>query len=416
MRVATVAVGAWAFFAAALAPGARGAEGDVRVARLAGAPVEGAFASVGPGGVVVAGQAPIPLDQVIDVRFPAVPLPKARAEGVSLRVHLRGGETLVGVLVAGDSEGVTLRPVDLPEARVPFDWILRIEVDESSKDPCAEPTKGRPPREGADVIHARSGDAFPGTLVSASAAGVVMETGRDRRQTVPWTDVMVLHLDEAPLPPAEGLVAEVETVGGSRLVAATVEGDARRVRVATRAGLETEVPVSSIAAIRWSGGSFVYASDLPHESTFEPFYGDDHTKVLSAWFRGGARVDRRPTGCPIRLGGTTYRHGFAVHSKSTITVPLGGAYKTFSAVFGIDDETLGSTSGEKGDVTARVLADGKEVWSSKGSVRGGEAPRTVGPVSVEGAQALVLEVDYGERMGSMDRADWADPILVRRAR
>jgi hypothetical protein len=60
-----------------------------------------------------------------------------------------------------------------------------------------------------------------------------------------------------------------------------------------------------------------------------------------------------------------------------------------------------------------VLADGKEVWTSGGSVRGGEPARTVGPLDVSGVKALVLEVDFGQELFVMDRADWADPVLLR---
>ena len=64
-------------------------------------------------------------------------------------------------------------------------------------------------------------------------------------------------------------------------------------------------------------------------------------------------------------------------------------------------------------MTARVLVDGKPVWTSAGSVRGGEAARVVGPLDVSGAKSLVLEVDFGEGQHQMDRADWVDPVLVR---
>ena len=112
----------------------------------------------------------------------------------------------------------------------------------------------------------------------------------------------------------------------------------------------------------------------------------------------------------------TYRHGIAVYAKSIITVPLGKAFRRFSTAFGIDDEVFidrGSGSDLKGDVTARVLVDGKEAWTSKGSVKGGEPARTVGPIDVSNAETLVLEVDFGGEQWTLDRADWADPILVR---
>ena len=94
-------------------------------------------------------------------------------------------------------------------------------------------------------------------------------------------------------------------------------------------------------------------------------------------------------------------------------MPLRKAFTSFDCRFGIDDEAVARSEGPRGDVTARVLADGREVWTSGGSVRGGDAPRAVGPIDVTGVDVLTLEVDFGKEQHQMDRADWADPLLVR---
>jgi hypothetical protein len=363
------------------------------------------------------------VDAVREMRFlrPPRAVERPETDTPALRVFLRGGEVVRGTLVSGDSEALAVATSDFGEARIPFDSVLRIQTDSGTADAsgCEDPVL--PARPGTDVAHARSGDAFPGTLVSVGTSGVVLETGRDRRHTVAWADLVVLHLDEQPLPPAEGLVAEVDTVGGSRIVATAVVGDAESIRASSRSGLEVRVPLSAVDVVRWSGGTFVYACDLPFESTWTPYYDDQSDPLLTAyqarWY--GTRVDVRPLDppprdCPIRLGGTAYRHGFAVHSKSVVTIPLRKSFETFEATFGIDDGVAGDRKG--GDVTARVLADGKEIWSSKGSVRGGDPPRAVGPLPVEGVETLSLEVGYGEEQNELDRADWADPILVRSGR
>ena len=58
-----------------------------------------------------------------------------------------------------------------------------------------------------------------------------------------------------------------------------------------------------------------------------------------------------------------------------------------------------------------MLADGREVWSSGGSVKGGEPARAVGPLDVTGVDTLTLEVDFGGGRHVMDRADWVDLVL-----
>ncbi len=262
------------------------------------------------------------------------------------------------------------------------------------------------------MAYATSGDAFPGTLDRASLEGVVLDRDGDKR-TIAWADLVVLHIDEPALPAPEGRTAELDTVGGSRLAADSIEGDAKTLRVTTRSGLVIEVPRETVAAIRWWGGAFTYASRLPFSSEWSPFYEDTVSDRQLIAQLNRLRVDRTLDGCPLRVAGTTFRHGFAVRAKSVVTIPLDGAFSTFETRFGVDDEALAAVEGVKGDVTARVLVDGKPVWTSQGSVKGGQAARTIGPLDVAGAKSLVLEVDFGEGLQSMDRGDWGDPVLVR---
>lgn len=395
---------------AALA-GPAGAAG-VRVVPVKGAAFEGTFTGCTADALSLEGKAALPLDGVREVRFvPDAPPPAFPERAVGLRVVLRGDELVRGVLVGADADGLDVKPPDMPALRLKFDDVRRIETERPDRGACDEPARHRPPREKTDVAYAVSGDAFPGTLDHATLAGVTLDRDGDKR-TVPWAELVVLHIDEPALPAPEGRTAEIDTVGGSRLTATSLECDVKTLRVTTRAGLALDVPREAVAAIRWWGGAFTYASRLPFTAELVPYYKDDVTDptFLEHWY--GARVDRMPSGCPLRIAGTTYRHGFAVHAKSVVTIPLGGAYTSFEARFGIDDEALAATD-PKGDVTARVLVDGKPVWTSAGSVRGGEAARVVGPLDVTGAKSLVLEVDFGEGQHQMDRADWADPVLVR---
>ena len=130
------------------------------------------------------------------------------------------------------------------------------------------------------------------------------------------------------------------------------------------------------------------------------------------WF--DTRADRTPHGCPLRVAGSSFRHGLAVHSKSVVKIPLKKGFARFEARFGIDDETLAAAENVRGDVTARVTTDGREVWTSGAShVKSGEAARIVGPIDVTGVEMLALEVEFGDGMEVNDRADWGDPVLVR---
>jgi hypothetical protein len=399
-------------------PRADAAPPRVTAVPLEGASVEGEFRGLDATGVRVGErEAPLPLRETREVRFPAPSAPVPSSAGsVGLRVTLVGGEEVRGAFVSGAGEAIEVRPPDFGSLRLPFDAIARVEAESAFDGPCDEPGRARPPRPGRDVVYARSGDSFDGTLHSVSEAGVVVETGKDRRTTVSWKDLVILHLDNAGSATGSGadeVSTEVETVGGSRLLGPSATADAQSLAIETRSGVKARVPVSSLRAIRFAGGAFVYASEVAFTSTYTPYYQDDAsaTKVLEAW--NGARADRTAAGCPLSIAGVAYRRGVAVRSRSVVTVPLGRAYAKFSSWFGIDDEVLRGAAGPRGDVTARVLVDGKEAWSSAGSVRGGEPARRVGPIDVRGAETLVLEVDFGKELHQRDHADWADPVLVR---
>ena len=410
--LALVTIGSSREFAAAAPAGPK-----ARLIRVDGDPVEGSFVRAGTKEIVLEGlAAPVDLSSVRELRFAPGDAPRVPIDGaVGLRVILRGGDVVRGALGAASAEELTIKPPDLGSLRIPFDAIRRVEAEPPNRGPCDEPGSERPARKGTDLVYSRSGDAFAGLLVEATMKGVVLE-GNGTKQSLSWADLVVLHLDGTEPKERSGLVAEIETVGGSMLLGTDATGDADGWKVTLDSGLKVSVPKGGVTAVRWSGGTFARMETLPFEAKYVHYYTDvgQNPADYEAWW--GARVDRtRGLGCPLRIANTTYRHGIAVHAKSIIKVPLGKAYSRFSSLFGIDDEeqTDGGGKASRGDVTARVLVDDKEVWTSKGSVKGGEPARTVGPVDVTGGLVLVLEVDFGGDMNIFDRADWADPILVR---
>lgn len=379
----------------------------VEVERIEGEVVRGPLTAVDPASLRLAGHAePVRLDDVAVIVFRHdAPPPDDAATNV--RVACRGGEVLRGRVVAADDAGIDLLVPGVPRARLPFDWIRRVEADGPGRSACADPSRTHPPRDGVDVAHVRGGDAHAGTLENATLEGIVIGRGGTRR-TVRWDDLVVLHLDEPERPrPSERLV-EVETTNGSRLLARRAAFDGAAWALETVSGLQLQVPAPATAVARVVGGRWVDATTLPFTEVFTPYYADDLVEPahLQAWY--GARIDRTAEGCPLRIAGVAYRRGFAVHAKSELTLPLGGRFTRLLGRFGIDDEALAAPDGPKGDVTARVLGDGKVLWSSEGSVKGGEPARKVGPLDVRGVTTLVLEVDFGGGRHQMDRADWVD--------
>ncbi len=358
------------------------------------------------------------LDGVIHLAFE--PSRGTPLRGPRFRAHLVGGERLVGRFVGPGEDGLKLEVDGLGVVPVLFEHVLTLESMPTNAGPCHDLVSRFARPESGDAAYDAKGDEYAGTVLEATAKELVLESARGRERRVAWDQVALVHLENERLAPAEGLRAEVELRGGTRVPVAKLGLVDKGLRLALRSAPDVAwtAAFDAIVAVRWQGGRFDYASELPHTSERRPYHADPpgllDPKHLDRLF--GTRVDRRVSGCPLRVGGETFRHGFGVNSHSVITIPLNGKYASFRSSFGIDDEVLreDAEGGRKGNVDVRVLGDGKVLWEAKG-VQGGAKPRRVGPLDVKGVKTLVLEVGFGKELETLDRADWGNPILVKAA-
>jgi hypothetical protein len=111
-------------------------------------------------------------------------------------------------------------------------------------------------------------------------------------------------------------------------------------------------------------------------------------------------------GVTITLETVTYAKGLGVHAPSEITYALGGAYATFIADVGVDDEAMAN-----GSVVFQVLLDDVVVFDS-GTMTGATATKNVS-VSTAGKQVLKLVVTDAADGVAFDHADWAGARLLK---
>lgn len=145
------------------------------------------------------------------------------------------------------------------------------------------------------------------------------------------------------------------------------------------------------------GGGTTYLSDL------------NWTSAVSGW--GPVEKDRSngeqgaTDGHTITLNGVTYAKGLGVHASSDVRFALNGAYKTFAADVGVDDEV-----GSNGSVVFQVYADGTLLYDS-GILLGSSATNQVS-VDVTGKNELRLVVTTAGDNDWYDHADWANARLL----
>ncbi len=344
--------------------------------------------------------------------------PGRRAAGPQFRLWLSGGSQIVGRIVEGKEDILTIRSSSLGQVALLLDTIRTIEALPAEDNACHDLAAKHPRPEKGDLAYNTDGDQFAGSALEVTDAAILIETQGGRERAVPWKTLRVLHLENDVVEPAAGLQTELALQDGSRIAThapAVLVGPALQLALRALPKKTIAIKLDQVRTLRWSGARFVYASELPFKHILTSFYQDPPDTIDPLFDRwAGVRVDRRTSGCPLRIGGETFRHGFGVNSRSTLTIPLDGAYASFRVSFGIDDEAVELAKGRarRGHVDARVLGDGKVLWEAK-SVKGGAKVIRVGPLDVRGVKTLVLEVGFGKEEMTLDRADWGDPILVK---
>ena len=157
------------------------------------------------------------------------------------------------------------------------------------------------------------------------------------------------------------------------------------------AEIKTNVPVKKIKVDIGPPTNKVYLADLRkvyfHNVYGKPRWGVDFSgKVLS-------------------FNGKMYRKGITIHppveGEAVGICPLNKKYRIFQSYIFINSE--------KGSVTFRVEADGKEIFNS-GEMTGENNPLLI-DVDVTGVEELKMIVNKGKDNFS-DHAVWGDPVLL----
>jgi NPCBM/NEW2 domain len=333
---------------------------------------------------------PLPADQHLLLTIgDRVPFEGLRLDGEKLFFHHRD-------LNGGKEISVSLSSVALIWRMAPD----RALVPEKVRRQLAAGTRAR------DVVRLRNGDTVEGTLSALKGGGVEVELDK-KTTSVKWAQVAVVALstDLADKARPKGATARVALLatdnspgGRLTLVSATCDGETLSGKTAFGAALS--VPVERVAALDIVGGKAVYLSGLkPKGYEYRPYLDEK-------WSWSAAST---VTGRDLRLGGSTYDEGVGMHASSTLSYDLGGAYRRFEAVVGLDD-----LEGRAGRVRVRVLVDGKAADLGKTNVLSREGGPITLRVPVEGAKSLALEVEALEDGPVQGVVNWADARVVKK--
>lgn len=124
--------------------------------------------------------------------------------------------------------------------------------------------------------------------------------------------------------------------------------------------------------------------------------------IRQSWYKPA--LGTNVMGKPLRVNGIQYFFGWGTHADSHLEFVLGGGYKTFKSLVGLDDDEMGGDG-----ALFRVLGDGKVLWES--NIASHQKLDSF-EVNVSGVQMLTLETQKNMN-DEFDHTNWLLPVLTK---
>ncbi len=201
--------------------------------------------------------------------------------------------------------------------------------------------------------------------------------------------------------PAAKFTARVELAGGDTLLVKDAQWSNGGWLLNVPGVAPLKAPMNSVQAIDFSFSKFMYLSTTePRDLRYTPFF-DDFTFEMQR--------DRDFDGRPLRVGDRTYPRGLAIHSRTIVKYRLGGDFRYFKAIVGLDPKLpLGAFYGD-----AHVTVRGDDRVLFDGDFISGQDPAAL-DLPVSGVVELEILVDFGRDKWDLgDRVHFGDAKVVK---
>jgi len=270
-----------------------------------------------------------------------------------------------------------------PEVKLPLasiSWILNDAQNKDNREQWKEKVTSK--KQIRDILGARSGEVInpiPGTLGDADKEGNKIEfvTRTGKKAAISVEAVAGLYFQRGPNPMAKPVLCRFHDTMKNLIYAASVAQTDDGYTITTSAGVTINYAKDKVAKLDYSGGKLEFLSKMAPLSVKE---SSTEGKVVN--YCRDVNFD----GKDIQLAGVTYKQGLCVHSTTELEYDLGGDYREFRAMVGIDEIEEEITS-DDGAVILKVYGDGKEIASLKVSRK-----------DKERAQLLTLNVQKVDKL------------------
>lgn len=253
----------------------------------------------------------------------------------------------------------------------------------------------------SDLLLLANGDELAGRIVGLDQDQFTFETDLGPIDVaVDKVAGLLLNPQLVQQPQAQQYTALVGLSDGSLLYAPKLRAAPQGVQLGLAGGVKLESrDAQAVVSLQPLGPTVTYLSDLkPISYRHVPY-------LTVAW---PYRTDANVLGSRLSVAGRLYSKGLGMHSASRLAYRLDRPHERFFAEGAIDDG-----AGRRGSVVFRVFINAGDQWKQAYAspiVRGGDDPIAIN-VDLDGAQGLLLIVDYADRGDVLDHANWLDARL-----
>jgi hypothetical protein len=367
----------------------------VKLRTLAGKTVEGELVNLSSKEVVVrSGEGPVamPLAEVLDLEVqPSGAAPAAAYADV----ELTDGSRLHCAQFTLKGSHVEMKLVGGTEVRAPLaavSYVLQNAQDAKTREEWQGVLAGR---GNQDLLAIRSDEKL-NTLAGTFGAGddegatIEFETTGGVKRRVALAKLHGMSFLRTPAADAPAAVCRVHDTSKNLLAAADLTLGEGGFAVKSPAGAQATYPVNQVHRLDFSQGKLAYLSDLePKVVERSAIDWVDHY-----------RRDKGLDGGPLRLGKDAYSKGLALHAYAELTYDLGGRYKEFKAVAGVDPQVGGETNAK-----LVIEGDGRPLYNSVLTRKAEAQPVTL---NVSGVKQLRIVVSSDRLLGLGDHVNLVD--------
>lgn len=376
----------------------------VEVRTLAGESVTGSLHAVAADGSLTVGDKTVAGGEWYSIRRTGGGLPPwPRAP----HAELTTGDRVVGVVSEADGDALRLRVsfpgereqlLRLPVSSLRAIWVTARPADAPDPDWLTASRK-------RDLFLARNGDSVTGALTGIDSARNLLTyhaDGKDRH--LEWSKLSAIgfNTDLARVRRPKGPYYRLTLTDGTRLAAQAVAFDGRHWNLTTAFKDDLRIPARQVVSVEVEQGKVTFLSDLkPTTYQYHTFDGEQFN-----W-----AADRCVTGRALTLttaaGESTFDRGVGLHAECVVTYGLGGKYRRFETLVGLD-----ATFGVRGSAVLVVQMDGKEQsLPDNGRLTGATGPLDL-KIDVTGAKELTIVVRRGPGGNVQDHVNLAEARLV----